>query len=812
MWSRLLGLLALQLLLVNAVPGWAATTITFEEIPVGTNPGPDKYAGVGVVFPEAAKVVSLPDNARSGSAVLVSADPATEFNVPPLVIQFTADMTSVSLFTGVPWDSNGRPVAISLDAYDAGDQLVAHTDRSVVGPTSLSVKMDVAVPSGKAIRKVSLNVGNHFEYIDDLTFERVGGPIQLPSPPKISFSSPRPGSVTQDGKVTLSGTIEGQGLYPQSNPPKLTVSYTPDPAFQEPPSVSTYLFPPSISGSPPHLGFSLPWQLTHFGGNTLTVEMTNAAGTGRATVAVTYLSQDIVNVFNARGGEATFGKFVWGGTDRNCQLAIYEKGGIFKSRAGVFPSVGKIFLKWLSLRTVTGKTGLGCAQADAQADDPQTYQFQSFERGKIYDSWLGAHHVTEPFLSALDAIGFAAKNGPPASDPVQQGDPSLPLWWQKFAKRYGDVERTASAEIVGNPPTLWVAEPDADGIAAVNAVHAAANPPEPTTAVNERTPTVWRSFPCRSVNGPCMAQPKRPAPYLPEFAGNTACHGIIYGWGQFVAEGLGSYPLDQWMPMPGHEGKITTLVGTFSEYHLSSEDNPLNHFCSVGLSDAGVDWNTYVVPDPAFRNRIYASLPRMQIEYEYCLTGVPTPEDLEDPEKVSKPGDRIYIAGRFIADCAHGFPPEIHPPAAMISVYSVGSSDAAMTWGDLVYFPWWYAGQVATFDLYPPPRPSPKARLLVTYPIGGPLSQVTFQGLNWKDPNSGLEGTYLPQSSPNHLSLKLSGRPVPPASWADGMMLPDCTEWRMVQAPLGTGTGQLIPVCVKRQETAVGKFILRWKE
>ncbi len=709
---RLVSLLAfgLALLALLGAPSVGATSITFEEVPVGTKPGPDKYAQAGVVFPASAQVVSLPGKAHSGSNVLVSADPATEFHTPPLALEFRSDVSSVSLFTGVPWDTAGRPAAITLDAYDAAGRVVDHAAASAVGPTGLSVRMAVKAPAGKAIRRVLLNVANHFEYIDDITFEPVGaGPHEVLAPPTVSIVSPALGALTLDGKATLSGIIEGEGLYPRFNPPQLTISYATDPAFQEPSSVTTYLFPPALLGAAPRFSFSLPLQLTHLGVNHITVAMTNAAGTGRAQVPVTYLPQDMVQVFDARGGAAAFGQFLWGGGEGGCQVAVYQNGGIFKSRAGVFPSLGSIFAKWSSLRSATRKLGLGCALGDVQADSASTYSAQNFEGGRIYNSRLGAHQLTEPFLAALDAIDFVGKYGPPASDPVQQGDANLPRWWQQFAKRYGDIERAASVEITDARPTMWIAVPDVEGAGAVGAT------------VSERTATLWRGWPCASVNGPCPPRAEVTPPYLAESAGSVACHGERFGWTEWTAEGLGlgQSIIDQWMPMPGHDGKITTLEGTVLKSTLSDEDNPIDHACSVGLSRAGVDWNTYVAPDRAFRNRIYSSLQTMQIEYEWCLAGVPTPVDPADPGQKAKDapqqGDKIYLAGRFIADCAHGFPPEIHPPAVMINLYSVGKANAARVLGNLVYFPWWYQGQAASFELGPPPRPSPRA------PPGGEL-------------------------------------------------------------------------------------------
>jgi len=91
-----------------------------------------------------------------------------------------------------------------------------------------------------------------------------------------------------------------------------------------------------------------------------------------------------------------------------------------------------------------------------------------------------------------------------------------------------------------------------------------------------------------------------------------------------------------------------------------------------------------------------------------------------------------------------------------------------------------------------------------------------MHGLDWNDPTMGMAGMYLPPSAPNHIAVKFTGRPVPPAAWSNGMLLPHCVKWGHVQAPSHGPTSAPAPaavsLCLKREGVAVGQFVLRWEE
>ena len=114
-----------------------------------------------------------------------------------------------------------------------------------------------------------------------------------------------------------------------------------------------------------------------------------------------------------------------------------------------------------------------------------------------------------------------------------------------------------------------------------------------------------------------------PTSYLQAAAADKAC-----GFGYPVST------LNEWEFIHGYEFRLVDIQGTVQNSQLSGSDNFLNHHCSGFLNTDGVDWNTYVVPDPFYRNRIVKDYQKtLQVEYEWCTAPYPTPVDPNDYTK-----------------------------------------------------------------------------------------------------------------------------------------------------------------------------------
>ncbi len=210
-------------------PAWAMV-IDFENLPLDDTVF-SQYQGVGVTFPDAPRIFQPGQGTRSGSKALTKLKPGVEFDSQPLVINFSAAQSSVSMFVGLALPTGGRQWRAELRAYNINGTQVSQQVRMLgPGPTPITTPMSVAV-AGNVIRKVELYYeGSAFETIDDLTFSMVG-PAGAPdnTPPQViirvpvdrqhldSFEPPDPafpldGQVNEDVRLkTLSIRVEGPG-------------------------------------------------------------------------------------------------------------------------------------------------------------------------------------------------------------------------------------------------------------------------------------------------------------------------------------------------------------------------------------------------------------------------------------------------------------------------------------------------------------------------------------------------------------------------------------------------------------------------
>lgn len=140
----------------------------------------------------------------------------------------------------------------------------------------------------------------------------------------------------------------------------------------------------------------------------------------------------------------------------------------------------------------------------------------------------------------------------------------------------------------------------------------------------------------------------------------------------------------------------------------------------------------------------------------------------------------------------------------MITAHTDSGIYGPQTTADLVYFDWWYSGETAEFDLYPPPRLEPDALPLFSSPVW--LNLCKQDG-----GKCGIESTLLPRSAPNHLHIKISGRPdASPGTEDSSCQLhyghnPCCCDI------FKCGSAKR-PVYVNVTRPIVGNFTLRWAQ
>jgi len=78
------------------------------------------------------------------------------------------------------------------------------------------------------------------------------------------------------------------------------------------------------------------------------------------------------------------------------------------------------------------------------------------------------------------------------------------------------------------------------------------------------------------------------------------------------------------------------------------------------------------------------------------------------------------------------------------------------TIGEITYFDWWYPGETVEVDIYPPPRSQADAVFKCGIPIWTPICPSDGG-------KCGIQYSLEPKLSPNHLRLKISGRPDVPS-------------------------------------------------
>ncbi len=487
--------------------------------------------------------------AHSGTQVLLSADPALEFDPGPLVIEFTGDQQHVHLFASPPFSRT--PIPGTLRAFDANGALVAQDGPKPVDPRGFTTAFEVRTAAA-VIRRVELQMGtSDFEAIDDLLFEGEVPP-PLPPPPVVQILSPFDNMDLDAPTVNITGTVTGETLLPSVT---LTSQYLLPPGSTIPPFRTAI----PLSGSGTQRTFALSLKAA-FGPQVLTVEAQNTGGTGSATVHFTYLPGPIRERFQSTGGTATFGNFQYGGGGGSCQIAVYERGAIALADTTTYVILGDIFSKWVSLQdpqnpnTVTGL--LGCPVSEGRGALANS-RSQDFLNGRIYAGLpTGVHYVPAPFVQAIDILGGEVSTGLPMADP--NTSVASDTWlFQQFA-RPGQPGLPCTLEIKGNPPVLYVERQGGD-LSELSDIGASLAPD---------SPTLWLSFSCSRNHGPCsISIPPVGAPI--ENAGSRYCDGTTF---------KGPLPgPPEWRAVLGDDHIQVPMLGIVRNTELSSQDYPFTH-------------------------------------------------------------------------------------------------------------------------------------------------------------------------------------------------------------------------------------------
>jgi hypothetical protein len=691
------------MLLAAVLPGsvtLATTTLDFEDIPAPATIA-TQYASRGVLFLDA--YLDTDPAAHSGTQVLRSVPPNSEiFVAQPFVITFTSPQSRVKFFGGSQFASlNG-----TLQGFDADGNVVATDGPRLVPQNTFTTAFEVQTTTATVMHVEFQLEGTAFESIDDLEFEGEPPPPPPTQPPTVTITQPPDGSDLDLVLINIVGTVTGDGLLPTVT---IKVEWLQPPESTAPPFTSDV----SLTGSGSTRQFSLPFSGLPLGPSTITVEAENLANLkGTATSHITNLPAGIRNRFITQGGTAAVGSFRFGLSSSSCQIAVYEQAAISVDADGVTTHVvrGDILTKWLSLRSLNDPDGLGCPIGEER--DAPAGRAQDFSQGTIYSGLPnGTLYVPAVFIDAINKRGGESATGVPLTDPVMPVEQLTHTWlFQQFMRpdvsddpNDPDRQLHSSFEIRGTTPQLLLERQSGDRTVSTNA-------------------TIAEVFPCSGDQGPCSVDETPPPPMPITEPGHKFCEDTTYPWGP-----------REWQAILG-DHISTPVFGVVTSSHMADVDNILTHEWTYGALCTPAcpsDWLLRVRPyGPQLGVAPYPSLfagtsrDQIKIEYERFYgefvgwMGFPREHDL------------FYGAGRWIIDCGHDtYKSELHPIfmyAKMKTVRTLTDPFTGLvdenpfggqpaTQAD-IWVNGWYPGDPIEFDLFPPPRPTPTATLVVNKP------------------------------------------------------------------------------------------------
>jgi hypothetical protein len=772
--AAILSIVLFIALLSGSAAMAAPTVLDFEDLPAGTTIMA-QYGSRGVLFQNA--YLDTDSAAHSGTQVLRSFPPNSEvFTAQPFVITFTSAQTRVKLFAGWAF----APINGTLTAFDEGGNVVAQDGPKLVAENAFTTMFEVTgvTPS---ITRVELQYENSaYIAIDDLEFEGAP-PAQVPTtPPVVQILSPATGVDRDLNQIDITGTVTGAGLL---SPVTITMSSLRPPEQSTAPPFTSAV---ELTGSGTTRQFSLPiFGQAPLGPITITVTAENTGGLkGTATSTFTNLPDAIRNRFIGEGGAATFGALRFGLFLNGCKAAVYEQGAISNDGSAATRLIrGPILTKWLSLKGTFNETGFfGCPLGEER----ETLviggaRVQDFERGRIYSSLLGTPsphtaYVPAVFVDALEKRGGELVHGLPLADPSDSIGPESQTWlFQRFFRPDRTDQLPSTLEIRGTPPTLWMERQ-------LGAWFLGTLEPSKQARDLGRSPaTLWESFPCSSNLGPCKVdvEPTFPPPNTPN-AGDLFCNGTTY-----IPALEGSQPPGFSAPIPpewvGIRGDdvATPVFGAIVSAHMTDIDNGLTHethnaTCPYlhealggGLTCVS-DYEFFVRPigpqvDTSPLPSLFGKSNTENIKTEYEVSYAAVAHNFMGAPAV---GDLVHTTGRWIIDCGHTtFKSELHPLFSYAKMATL-SSEINVSTGIIeslsflnqgqpatradIWISGWYPGgegNAIEFDIFPPPRPSPDARLTIVKPVG--QGTESEGGVN-------VEFSFAPAGAASHVHLKFT--------------------------------------------------------
>lgn len=731
----------------------APTVLDFEDFPSGTTIT-TQYNAQGVLFDRAylsnAALFSGNTVAHSGTRVIRSDNPINEFHAPPLVITFTSPQVRVRMFAGC----EVVPINATLRAFDANNVQVAEDGPRQVAADVFNTEFQVTVTTATIMRVELQYESTAFEAIDDLEFEGEPPPPPVAEPPIVEIVSPADGSELDVETIDIQGIARGEGLL---SPVTLKIEWRRPPESTAPPFTSTI----PLTGT----GTTRQFSLTGFTGVpmgpiTITAEVENRGGKkGTGTSTFTNLPAPIRSRFTAERGATALGAFEFGLVGDGCKIAVYARAAISVNNAGVTRVVrGDILTKWLSLRTSLDDDGLGCPLSEERAG-PGSSRVQDFQDGRIYARLsTGTVYVPNVFLDVIDKleVGSSPQTATtvPVTDPVMPVEPITKTWlFQQFVRPDRPDLHPSTLEIRGTPPQLWVERQ--------------------SRLLETHTAALWDSFPCGGNQGPCTVSPPQTVFPPIQNAGDLFCGGEALEDRKLetlldcLDSGRGDCEGLEWQHIKADNYIGTPIFGVVEASALAGEDFFASHewFYNCPLEtvrpDCPSDWTLEVVPIGPHRDigdhpSLFAQGNPTKVEIEYERFYAEFAGWMGFPE----PGDLIYAFGRWIIDCGHSsFKSELHPIymyAKMKTVTEIidpftglphqdpfGGQPA--TRADIWVNGWYPGGQPIEFDIYPPPRPTPTAKLVVNKPV----DQDAAFGVT-------IEYSIQPETVANHVHVKFS--------------------------------------------------------
>jgi hypothetical protein len=576
-------------------PTARAETFDFEDLPKRTKVTA-QYGSRGIIFPFGA-YIDEDATAHSGTRVLRSADPGTEFNTEPMVMTFTTPQSRVAFHAGLRIMRANRG---TLRAFDAAGAVVATDGPRELPLTGYATRFEVRTATPRIVRIEYANENAAFESIDDLVVEG-SPPGDVPTAaPVVTIDAPTEGSSPPIGRISIRGTVRGEGLYPQVT---VRVARALPSDSTAPPGDNSVV----LQGTGSTRTFELSYGIVA-GPYTVTVIATNTANqTGTATVHFGSIPDAITARYNADGGAAVFGAMQYSGGETGCIAVVYERGVIALVGTATFVVRGAILDKWRATRDPgAALSRIGCPIAEDRGA-LGSRRAQDFARGRIY-AGAGAQVVPSVFRDAIESLGGEAQVGVPVADATSSIGAMQTWLFQRFDRPGSGVE-PSTLEIRGSPPKLYVERigDDPDVLRRGN------------IALSSRLATVWREFPCTGNTGPCTVT--RPTSAFPSDTGSQRCNGGTYPWS------IGS----QWPAVSG-DHRATKIVGYTRSSGMACGDNPFSHdyyhqqrgcafFEHFFDHNFASDWNVHIAPIAPYgglltRGQAGAAQPDLEIEFE----------------------------------------------------------------------------------------------------------------------------------------------------------------------------------------------------